>query len=259
MTRLVNRYAANGRAGSEGYAGLLTLLVLFLLTAAGFAWVSMGIVTSERWPIRWLEVHGAFQRVSAEQLRANLASRVGANFFTVDLQGLQEAAQRNAWVSAARVQKQWPDTVRVEIEEYVPEMIPSSSANTNNTGGLFAVPEADELQGLPWLEGPEGRLGEVLETWAGFDGLLLPLGLEIARLKLDGRGAWSLELSNGTRVQLGRESTVERLQRLLASWETLMRQKDVPPVDVDLRYTNGFAVMWPQATDENERSARAGI
>ena len=27
----------------------------------------------------------------------------------------------------------------------------------------------------------------------------------------------------------------------------------------DLRYTNGFAVMWPQATDENERSARAGI
>ena len=25
-----------------------------------------------------------------------------------------------------------------------------------------------------WLEGPEGRLGEVLETWAGFDDLLLP-------------------------------------------------------------------------------------
>ena len=95
MTRLVNRYAANGRAGSEGYAGLLTLLVLFLLTAAGFAWVSMGIVTSERWPIRWLEVNGAFQRVSAEQLRANLTSRVGANFFTVDLQGLQEAALSN--------------------------------------------------------------------------------------------------------------------------------------------------------------------
>ena len=124
---------------------------------------------------------------------------------------------------------------------------------------MFAVPEADEIQGLPWLEGPEGRLEEVLETWAGFDDLLLPLGLEIARLQLDGRGAWSLELSNGTRVQLGREATVERLQRLLVSWETLMRQREGPPVDVDLRYTNGFAVLWPQATDDNERSARAGI
>lgn len=256
----MNRYTANRRAGSEGYAsGMLTLLLLFLLTAAGFAWVSMGIVTSERWPIRWLEVNGAFQRVSAEQLRANLTSRVGANFFTVDLQGLQEAALSNAWVSAARVQKQWPDTVRVEVEEYVPVAHWNSGQLIADAGGLFAVPEADEIQGLPWLEGPEGRLGEVLESWAGFDDLLLPLGLEIARLQLDGRGAWSLELSNGTRVQLGREATVERLQRLLVSWESLMRQREVPPVDVDLRYTNGFAVLWPQPTDDNERSARAGI
>jgi cell division septal protein FtsQ len=58
-------------------------------------------------------------------------------------------------------------------------------------------------------------------------------------------------------VRLGRESTVERLQRLLASWETLMRQQDVPPVDVDLRYTNGFAVQWPQPTGESE--TRVGI
>jgi cell division protein FtsQ len=238
---------------------MLTLAILFLLTAAGIAWVSMGIVTSERWPIRWLEVNGAFQRVSAEQVRASLASRLGANFFTVDLQGLQAAAQGISWVSAARVQKQWPDTVRVVVEEYVPVAHWNSGRLLADTGGLFAVPEADEIQGLPWLEGPEGRLGEVLETWAGFDDMLLPFGLAITRLKLDDRGAWSLELSNGTRVQLGRESTAERLQRLLASWETLMRQQEVPPVDVDLRYTNGFAVLWPQAADEQEQPGRVGI
>jgi cell division protein FtsQ len=219
----------------------------------------MGFVTSVRWPIRWLEVNGAFQRVSAEQLRASLASHLGANFFTVDLQGLLAAALRISWVSEVRVQKQWPDTVRVQVAEYAPVAHWNSGQLIADAGGLFAVPEADEIQGLPWLEGPEDRLGEVLETWAGFDDMLLPLGLEITRLNLDQRGAWSLELSNGTRVQLGRESTVERLQRLLASWETLMRQKDVPPVDVDLRYTNGFAVQWPQPTDDNERSARAGI
>jgi cell division protein FtsQ len=256
----VTRYASGRRDGSEGYAtGLLTLLILFLLTAAGVAWVSMGIVASERWPIRWLEVNGAFQRVSAEQLRASLASRVGANFFTVDLQSLQAAALRISWVSAVRVQKQWPDTVRVEVEEYVPVAHWNSGQLITGTGGLFAVPEADGIQGLPWLEGPDGRLGEVLETWAGFDGMLLPLGLEITRLKLDNRGAWSLELSNDTWVQLGRESSVERLQRLLASWETLTREKDVPPVGVDLRYANGFAVEWPQPADEQEKPGRVGI
>lgn len=253
----MNRYAANRRAGSEGFAsGTLSLLILFLLTTAGFAWVGMGIVTSERWPIRWLEINGAFQRVSAEQLRASLASHVGSNFFTVDLAGLQAAAARNAWVAEVRVQKQWPDTVRVEVEEYVPVAHWNSGQLIAGDGGLFAVPEADELQGLPWLEGPQERLAEVLETWVAFDDLLLSLGLEIDRLKLDGRGAWSLVLNNGTHVQLGRDSTVERLERLLASWETLTRHKQAEPVDIDLRYTNGFAVLWPRPTGEDGRDGQ---
>lgn len=249
MTGPVNRYAAGrdavGRQG--GFAsGMLTVALLFVLTAAGFVWVSMGIVTNERWPIRWLEINGGFQRVSAEQLRASLASRIGSSFFTVDLQGLHDAASRISWVSGVQVHKQWPDTIRVEVQEYVPVAHWNQGQLISNAGGLFAVPEADEIQGLPWLEGPEGRLDEVLETWAGFDAMLMPLGVEVRRLKLDRRGAWSLVLSNGTGVQLGRDSTVERLQRLLASWDTLMRERELPPADVDLRYTNGYAVRWPQ-------------
>ena len=225
---------------------LFAVALMFLLTAAALAWISMGIVTSERWPIRWLEINGAFQRVSAEQLRANLSSGVGSSFFTVDLQALQDAATRISWVSSARVQKQWPDTIRVSVEEYVPVAHWNRGQLVADSGMPFAVPEADEIQGLPWLEGPEDRLPEVLRTWVGLDELLMPLGLEIAQLELDGRGAWSLVLDNGTAVQLGRDSTVERLERLLASWAPLMRQNESPPLAVDLRYTNGFAVSWPQ-------------
>jgi cell division protein FtsQ len=241
---------ARGRTRKWGQRGFSTSLfaiaLIFLLTAAALAWVSMGIVTSERWPIRWLEINGAFQRVSAEQLRANLSSEVGSSFFTVDLQALQDAATRISWVSAARVQKQWPDTIRVSVEEYVPVAHWNRGQLVADSGTPFAVPEADEIQGLPWLEGPEDRLQEVLHTWVGLDELLMPIGLEIARIRLDGRGAWSLVLDNGTQVQLGRDSTVERLERLLASWGPLMLQKDSPPLAVDLRYTNGFAVSWPQ-------------
>lgn len=234
----------------QGFAsGALAVGLLFLATAAALAWVSMGIVTSERWPIRWLEVNGTFNRVSAEQLRASVASEVGSNFFTVDLQGLQEAATRIHWVSAARVQKQWPDTVRVTVEEYVPVAHWNRGELIADSGAVFAVPEADEIQGLPWLEGPDERLHEVLQTWVGLDEMLTPLGLEITQIALDGRGAWSLVLDNGTHVQLGRDETVERLERLLASWEPLMREQQAPPRDIDLRYTNGFAVSWPPVAD----------
>ena len=231
----------------RGFASsLLVVVLLFLATLAVIAWISMGIFTSERWPIRWLEINGAFQRVSAEQLRANLSSEIGSSFFTVDLQDLQAAAARISWVSSVQVQKQWPDTIRVTVQEYAPVAHWNRGQLVASSGQLFAVPEADEIQGMPWLEGPEARLEEVLQTWVGLDELLMPLGLEIMHIRLDGRGAWSLQLDNGTHVQLGRDSTVERLQRLLASWERLTQERDAPPADVDLRYTNGFAVAWPQ-------------
>jgi cell division protein FtsQ len=239
----------NRRWGQGGFAtSLLAVTLMFLITAAALVWVSMGIVTSERWPIRWLEINGAFQRVSAEQLRANLSSEVGSSFFTVDLQALQDAATRISWVSSAQVQKQWPDTVRVSVKEYIPVAHWNRGQLVADSGTPFAVPEADEIQGLPWLEGPEDRLPEVLRTWVGLDELLGPVGLEIAQIRLDSRGAWSLVLDNGTRVQLGRDSTVERLERLLASWAPLMLEKESPPQAVDLRYTNGFAVAWPQGS-----------
>jgi cell division protein FtsQ len=243
-----------GHERQSGFAGgAFAVVLLFLATVAAIAWVSMGIVTSERWPIRWLEINGTFNRVSAEQLRANLTSEVGSSFFTLDLQGLQEAAARIHWVSGVRVQKQWPDTVRVTVEEYVPVAHWNRGQLISSSGTVFEVPEADELQGLPRLEGPDERLREVLQTWVGLDEMLMPLGLEITQIALDGRGAWSLVLNNGTRVQLGRDETVERLERLLASWEPLMREQELPPLDVDLRYTNGFAVMWPSAADENAK------
>jgi cell division protein FtsQ len=234
-------------ARCRGFAtGLFALALLFLAVVAGIVWIGMGIVASERWPIRWLELDGNFQRVSAEQLRSSLSSRLGTNFFTVDLHGLHEAAASSAWVSDVRVQKMWPDTIRVSVDEYTPVAHWNNGRLISQEGEIFAVPEADEIQGLPWLSGPDERLPDLLRHWVGFNERLLPLGLEITRLTLDGRGAWSLELDNGTQVRLGRDATAERLQRLLASWETLSRMREVQPQEVDLRYTNGFAVAWPQ-------------
>jgi cell division septal protein FtsQ len=63
-----------------------------------------------------------------------------------------------------------------------------------------------------------------------------------------------MQFSNGTRVQLGREFERERLSRLLASWDSLMFEQAVPPQDVDLRYTNGFAVLWPQPAETTKRT-----
>ena len=246
----MNRYAELRYPGNRGYVtGAIVVIALFLLASGGIAWVSMGIVTNDRWPIRWLELNGTFQRVSAEQLRASMAPLIDESFFTVNLQELRSSATRNSWVSSVRIQKKWPDTVTVTIEEFAPIAHWNRGQLISEKGEAFAVSEADEIQGLPWLQGPQERLEEVLNNWSEFTDLLTPMGLEISGLMLDRRGAWSMQLSNGTHVSLGRDAARERLQRLLASWDSLMQEQTAPPQGVDLRYSNGFAVLWPQHRD----------
>jgi len=231
---------------SRGFShGIWLVLALFAAAVAGTTWVSTGIVASERWPIRWLEVNGSFQRVSAEQLRSSLAPLVSASFFTVDLQKLHDSALRKPWVAAAHVQKKWPDTVVVTVEEFQPLAHWNKDSLVSSRRTVFDAPDAAGIQGLPWLEGPEGRLDDVLQQWELFNSMLARVGLEIEHLELHDRGSWAMQLNNGTAVQLGRDAPVERLQRMMVSWRSLMLDQPLPPVRVDLRYTNGFAVRWP--------------
>ena len=235
------------RRRSAGFSqGLLATLLITVLAAAGVAWVYMGMVTQQQWPVRWLEVDGAFERVSAEQLRASLAPVSAGSFFTVDLERIKAAAYRQPWVADATVQKTWPDTVKVTIREFTPVAHWTGGHLVSGDGVAFQVPGAAEIQGLPWLEGPDGLLDEVFQTWRQFNNELQPAGLEIELIRLDARGAWFIELGNGTEVQLGREQAGLRLQRLVRSWPNLMNGRDMTPLVVDLRYTNGFAVRWPK-------------
>jgi cell division protein FtsQ len=225
-------------------------LALVLLAAFGVAWVYAGMVTHDQWPIRWLELDGRFQRVSAEQLRANLAPLVAGSYFTVGLGEVRDAAYRQPWVARVTVQKHWPDTVRVSVTEHVPVAHWTSNRLVSAAGESFEVPGADAIQGLPWLQGPKHSLPEVFAAWQKFNDILMAAGLEIDRIRLDPRGAWFLALTNGTEVHIGRGDAEARLRRLVTSWEALTGRRPGVPADVDLRYTNGFAVRWPEQ-DEN--------
>lgn len=248
----MNTMPVNGRANR----GFVMVLVLLLLALGVSTWVSLGITTRDRWPIRWLEVQGRFERVSAEQLRASLLPLTRSSFFTLDLDEMRATAARIPWVSTVRVQKRWPDTVVVTVEEYRPVAHWNDDRLVSLHGETFSVPEARNLQGLPWLEGADQRFEEVVQRWTEYNQALAAHGLEITRLRQDRRGSWEMTLNNATRIRIGRDANRERFKRLLSSWPVLLDGRELPPQSVDLRYTNGIAVHWRQPGQTDEESDR---
>ena len=235
------------RYGSQGFStGVVLTLLLFVLAAAGVAWVYNGMIAQERWPIRWLEIDGPFERVSAEQVRARLAPMVNGSFFTVNTRVMREAASDMPWVANVTVQKTWPDTVQVTISEHTPVVHWVDDYLLDADGQPFTVPGANEIQGLPWLESLSGQLKLVFENWTKFDDKLEAIGQQVDRLTLDPRGSWSAHLTGGTEVKFGKGDVFKSLDMLVSTWAGLMQDQPLPPVSVDLRYTNGFAVLWSQ-------------
>lgn len=238
------------RHGNRGFStNAVIILLLFLLASAGVVWVYTGVIARERWPIRWLEIDGQFERVSAEQVRASLTPLVKGSFFAVDLASLYQTAGSLPWVSSVSVQKIWPDSIQVSIKEYKPVSHWIDGFMVAADGRSFKVPRANEIQGLPWLEGPESQQDVVFESWRKIDDELVRIGQQIDRLSLDARGSWSAVLSGGTEVRFGKGDLFESLEVMVSSWAGLMRGQSLPPISIDLRYTNGFAVLWPQNTD----------
>jgi len=73
---------------------------------------------------------------------------------------------------------------------------------------------------------------------------MVELGLRVAALRLDARGAWEFGLSNGVSVRLGRRQVDERIERFMQVGAKVIAGRASKIDYVDMRYTNGFSVGW---------------
>jgi cell division protein FtsQ len=225
----------------------------------GSIWWLGGWGDERHWPIRWLEVAGELERVTAAQVRAAAAGEAGEGFFGVDIETTREAVQALPWVAGATVSRRWPDALYIEIRERRAVARWNGDALIGDSGARFEVAGTGGMQGLVQLHGPDNRLDDVFARWRDMASRLSAAGVEIQRVALDPRGSWRVGLRGGHELLLGREALDERLQRYLDIRRGLQRAGDI--ARVDLRYPNGVAIT-PRApaaeADEPERLADGG-
>ncbi len=146
------------------------------------------------------------------------------------------------WVEHARIRKQWPDVLEIEVAEHEPFAFWGEDRLLSERGQLFPLPKDLAAQRLPRLGGPDARTTEVVELYNEARDLFAPLGYGVARLAMDARGSWSMTLDSGLEVVVGRDDARVRLQRFARVLPQLLVQQARPIARADLRYTNGFTL-----------------
>lgn len=224
---------------------LLGMVFVGMLAALGIGW----LVQQNLFRLTAIKVRGDVNHNNAVTLRANVVPRLNGNFFTVDLAGAQSAFESVPWVRRAVVQREFPNRLRVVLQEHkaVAYWGPEADAHLVNTyGEVFEANPGDiESDDLPQLSGPQGQASLVLEGYRRLSPVFEKIDARIEELELTGRGSWRTRLDDGATLELGHGSLEEiesRVSRFAATLTQAAGKFGKPLESADLRYGNGYAI-----------------
>jgi cell division protein FtsQ len=208
-----------------------------------------GWIGADRWPLRTLRVHGALRNVDEHALRTTVLPYAQRGFFAVRLEDAQAAVAQLPWVEHAEVRKRWPDVLEVFVSEHRPFARWGADRLLSERGSLFPIRDIKVPPTLPRFDGPDTRVTDVVALYNESRALFASSGNDVRALQIDRRGSWSLQLSNGTQVVVGRSDARPRLGRFARLLPQLLSQQPSRVLRrADLRYTNGFALSWGDAS-----------
>jgi cell division protein FtsQ len=228
------RYAVLGRV-------MVAVLGLGLTALAGYGVVqAYHRVNGQK--IETVQIDGVLDYVSESDITDAVNRFVSASLVAIDLDLLKAELETQPWISQVNVRREWPDRLVIHVEEEQPIARWNENQLLNQQGQIFSPQSAmDQLQ-LPRLMGPEQGEQAVMLQYLQFNQLLYPLGVRIRDLVLNERGAWTMTLTNGAEVRLGRDHVLERLRRLVVFLESDYGEQITNIGSIDLRYRNGIAV-----------------
>lgn len=222
----------------------LGLLVLMILAAPILA-VLNGWVGGKHWPMQHMKVSAPFHFVSPAQVQAVAVPYLKSGFFAVDLVTIDQKLSSLHWVEQVEVRKKWPDTLIVQIKEYRPVALWNTKQLLAEEGSVFDRP-AFAMPPMPQFNGNEAQAKDILQFYRKSQPMFRDLGLSIAKLSLSERNAWRIELSDGLLLEVGRNDADQRLKRFVRFLPKIKREDTRQLVHVDLRYTNGFSLVWQE-------------
>ncbi len=233
-------------------------LLLFGAMGSGGIWISDRLQDPQSFPLKVVQIKGDFRYLDRKKLEQTMGEQLRGGFFTLDVEQLHAEILEMPWVAGVALRRVWPDTLLIMVQEQVPLARWGKQQLVTARGERFQPAAAEIPAGLPQLEGPEGSEPEMVSRYRTMQSHFDQIGLRIARVQQDLRGAWIVEFTDHSAIRLGNRQIDERLGRFIRLYPRLKMTGQGRPKQVDLRYTNGFVVHW-ELDGLNEQSAARPI
>lgn len=228
---------------------LVTLLCSLAFAVMAVAVMVSWLMRQSLFSLSVITVQGDVTHNNALTLRANVAPRLTGNFFTVDLAQTRTVFESAPWVRQAVVLRQFPDRLKVVLEEHRAEAFWGPEGDTrllNNFGEVFEANQ-DEVESvdLPQLNGPAGQAPLVLSGYRKLAPRFEKIDAVLERLELTSQGSWRAKLDSDAELELGQGSVDDidaRTQRFLSTLTQVSSRYGRDLESADLRYSNGYAL-----------------
>ena len=231
------------------------LRIAIVLALGGMTWLGWERLSAQdltmAFPINYVRVAGEIENLDAGKLQEILQPTLSGGYFNQDLLEVERTVRSFPWIDHAKLSRIWPDTLEVDITEQKAVARWGDKALLNVRGERFMPDGVEAFTNLPVIYGPLGMESYLLDMLNTLDDRLAPTGVKVATLDMSKRRAWIVKLDNGLELHFGRQDPVKLLEWFLNLVPKLGEDVFAQLKRVDLRYPNGFALVWKSPDEIN--------
>ncbi|MDO5651748.1 MAG: cell division protein FtsQ/DivIB [Moraxella sp.] len=226
----------------EPWQGFLLLIISIA------ACVIVGIYYLKSIPTKTIAIDVQNLDVYEKQSLDSTVKSLGAvQFYQADLKEIYNAVNALSWVDSVNVRRDWREGIVVSVISKKAVANFGSDRLVDAKGDVFVPADSHKLtdKQLVTLYGDEAHADEVMRRMYQLNEWFAPLGLMTRDVILTPRQTWLIRFDNGLRLTVDNENTDQKLyaaSRILQNAALADKRNQIQAVD--LRYKNGFAIVW---------------
>ncbi|MFT6153353.1 MAG: cell division protein FtsQ [Bermanella sp.] len=188
--------------------------------------------------IKSLEVSAPFEYVLEEDIRDKLKGIFPNGYVSLDVEEIHQRLLAMPMVASVEVEKVWPDTLAIRLQEEQPVAIWNETSLLSQAGDI--LPVSVKALSLPRLMGAKKDSRLVMQHHLLFNRWCKRHNLNLVGLTKSTSG-WLIEDQQGLKIWLDGANAMSGLRQL----ESVIGQFELARIkSIDMRYEQGFAVAW---------------